>query len=37
MVLKKHLLLLIYYLFDLFEIVFLYITAPKLLNGSMFE
>ncbi len=38
MALKKHLLLLlIYNLFDLLEIGFLYLTAPKLLNASIFE
>ncbi len=41
MALKKHLLLLLIYnlfdLFDLLEIVFLYFTAPKLLNASIFE
>ncbi len=41
MALKKHLLLLLIYnlfdLFDLLEIGFLYLTAPKLLNASIFE
>ncbi len=38
MALKKHLLLLlIYNLFDLLEMSFLYLTAPKLLNASIFE